>query len=789
MKTMKFKRTMLFLSLFLSFASNAQQDNHPKEKIAACISKYFELDRENIHVHFDKTLFFTNESVWFKGYVFNRKAGLPFYNTTNVHMQLIDPSGVVVSTQVLYVINGLFSGKVQLDPKFSSGYYYLQFYTNWMNNFNEDESFVQRIKIINPNDTSVPVADLLNKSKITLAFFPEGGTLINGVSNNVGVIVTDMNGTPIPNSSFSVTDSANQTIRTVTTNPEGMGKFEITPDGKAYTAHVSYNNKVWEYLLPASREGIALEVNNYTMNGKTLLKVKASAEYFRQNKGKPLYIVIQQDEKFNMMEITLDTEANKEIAFANDHLFKGVNTIRIIDAGMNQLAERYIFENTGHDSRLSIGVGFKNEDKIDFSGNSNSFNACMSIAVVPGNSKLQTKDNMLTNLYLNPYLKEKTTAQRENFNNPNRNKKFEMDLLALNQSQNKYSWEAIKSGPPPAKHEFESGIQIKGTINMPSGGLKRYKVELRNNFNEILGRSEVNEKNEFYFKDTNVTDSLQVYCDLIHMDNLTKKEMGYHLMVTNKNKRFNKTYIPAPFTFPDDNQNIAINNEIPKFDNQTIYLDEVEVNKKKNSLRRQNQSGNSHLRGTKISEHRFENMFVLDFIQSNGFYVSNYLGNVIISAKIPTSLNATPQTVPLIFIDGRQLMSFDELNGMRMEELDEIYLSTTAIVASINNNNGIIKMYRKYPDFRQTAKTKPSTIIGGFEPITSFSNADYLSVYTTGFENFGIINWVPWVMTDNSGNLKISIDNKKYKKVKLLIEGFTIDGRLISEIRELNLEE
>lgn len=788
MKTLHVKRSLLFLLFFGNLSLNAQETT-PKEKIAGFLSRYFQPDRENIHVQFDKTVFFTNESVWFKGYVYNRKTGTPYYTTTNVQMQLIDESGTIISTQLLFAINGLFSGKIPVDKKFASGHYYLQFYTNWMNNFAEDESFVQKIKIINPA-SPVPALDLPNTATINILFFPEGGNLIAGVPNTVGVSSTDSNGMPLPNLSFDIVDGKNETVKTVTTNSMGMGRFEFTPDGQEYSALLNYNNFKKKYPLPESKPGLALEVNNYVTEGKTMVRIKPSADYLTLLKNKTLYLTLQQDEKSNIMEFTLNPEKTvTELAFSSDYLFKGVNSIRIIDADMNELAERYVFENMMADSSLNMGVGSKNEEKTDLSGNSNIKDACLSIAVVPGNSQLPAESNMLSSLYLHPYLNEKTSARRENFRSMDRNKKFEMDLLMLNQSKNKYDWQNIKSSPPTTKYEFESGIEVKGVINTPAIDLSKYKIEMRNVLNEVLGWAPINEKREFYFRKTNLTDSMMVYCDLIHMDNLGKKDMSYYLSVINKTKPYTKNYVPTPHVYPENAENAAINTEFPAFENDVVYLDEVEIEKKKNALKRQNISGNSYLRGIKVTE-SFQNTTVLDFIQMNGFYVSNYLGNVIISSKLTTSINAAPHTTPLVFIDGRQLMSFDELNGMRMEELDEIYLSTTAVVASINNNNGIIKMYRKAPVLTgPQTKSKPMLIKGGFEPITSFTNADYLSVYSNGFENFGIINWVPWVITDSNGNMKISIENKKYKKVKVIIEGFTYDGKLVSEVREINLEE
>ena len=127
---------LLFLALFYPNLTNAQGN---KEKIGKAITDYFHLERENIHVHLDKKIFLNNEQIWFKGYVFHRKLNIPFFATTNIYANLIDDDGNIIDTQLLYGNIASFSGSFKLNDTFKSGRYYLQFYTNWMNNFTEDE--------------------------------------------------------------------------------------------------------------------------------------------------------------------------------------------------------------------------------------------------------------------------------------------------------------------------------------------------------------------------------------------------------------------------------------------------------------------------------------------------------------------------------------------------------------------------------------------------------------------------------------------------------------------------
>ena len=362
--------------------------------------------------------------------------------------------------------------------------------------------------------------------------------------------------------------------------------------------------------------------------------------------------------------------------------------------------------------------------------------------------------------------------------------------MMLTQKSNKYDWNKIKSKTINPSYTFEKGLDIKGTINNTTADVKKCRIQLKNVLSDVLCSTGDIYKNEFFLTNTSVTDSLMVTCDLIDSKDRSKKEMNYYLTITNKQKKFNKNFVPVPYIYPEKKDNLTFKDiETPNFDGENILLKEVVVKKDKIILKRQNQSGNSMLRGHKVGVDVSENTRLLDFIGQNGFTVSNSVGTILITGRSLNSLNSARFTTPVVCVDGRELMNFDELDGIRMDELDEIYISSTAMVPSILNKHGVIKIYRKLPNYtKPDLKNKPRMITGGFKLITPFENADYSSEKTIGFENLGIINWSPWILTDENGNIKVSIPNNNHKKVKLLIEGFTFEGKLISEVKEVNLE-
>ena len=78
---MPIKNNCISFLFFLCFTNSflfgqTQTANATKETISSAIESYFELERENIHVQLDKNVFMINETIWFKGYVYNKKLNL-----------------------------------------------------------------------------------------------------------------------------------------------------------------------------------------------------------------------------------------------------------------------------------------------------------------------------------------------------------------------------------------------------------------------------------------------------------------------------------------------------------------------------------------------------------------------------------------------------------------------------------------------------------------------------------------------------------------------------------------
>ena len=777
--------TITAFLLFLCANSFAQEDK--KEKIAKAVTDYFTLERENIHVHLDKNIFTIDEAIWFKGYVFHRKKNVPFFSTINVFATLLDEEGKVVDSHLAYSNIGSFTGSFKLDKKLKSGRYYVQFFTNWMNNFTEDESYMYPITIVNGSDNKGLVSNKPNYSKVNIDFRAEGGTLLQGVTNSIGISVSDCNRRPIPVTEADITDAAGKLIKKVQLNKLGFGKFDIPIiAAQAYKAVITVDGTKYEQALPQSQlKGVALEINNYTAANKVIIKIRTNKVTDASFKDEPVFLVVHQDEKVSVFEVEFGDSLEETIVLADDELADGVNSIRIIDSEMNQLAERLVYKYPTSVLTADVKKTGNKGERHELAGKINYPNMNISVSVLPENTlALDETNDIYGSLLLSPYIEnDRETSGKHYLSKLSKGKHYELDLFLLSQ-KGKYEWYNIRNNPPKSNYQFDMGLNLKGKL--PAGDNRYAKVRLHSMTIQLEELAEVDEKNEFYFNNLVIPDSAYVKFTLLKKG-LEPKDVAIFPQLLNTKRKFYKNFRPVPYC-PAPAEALTAGGELPKVFDQTIILEEIKLEAQ--ALKYATAYGNGSMRGYKISKLDINtNNTVINYIQSRGgFNVVDNGSEVSITSRTRNSLNSA-QATPAIYIDNIQIYDVAQLRIMRLDEVDEIYLAPHMIVPSVRNFQGVIKVYRNKNIRAKTRGGVAETVItNGFRQTEPFENAPYITTNDVGFENFGLIDWMPHIVTDETGEFKLYVAKTAQKSVKLFIEGFSADGKLFSEIKVLNLD-
>lgn len=783
------KPTTLFLFLVLLCTKSFSQNQDAKQQIVQHLQDYFALERENIHLHLNKNIYLTNESIWFKGYAYNRKELLPFYSTSNVFVALYNQSGTLIKQQLVYSNMGTFDGVFKDLKQLPSGNYYIQTFTNWMNNFSENESSIYPIKIISAAQPNFFDTTKINAESAVMEINPEGGNLISGISNTVGIKIVDKFNNPIGNLKVELRDSNEKVISEIVINKDGLGKFIFTPTSSTvFTLNAKLNDKTIKKVMPSpSVLGLSLEVNNYALTNKASVKIKTNASGFAAYQATKLFLVVHQDQRALLFDVAFDEKTfEQNLVFSTENLSDGVNFVRIIDQNKNQLAERVIVKTKSNQSNFTFAKKNNSDGSVQLNGTTVQPNAHLSVSILPINAiSTENSTDLNADLACNSYLIQPVKNINFYTTNPTIAKRYELDLAMLNQTKAKYEWNNIIGKAPTAQHEFDMGLTVKGKLlNNSLKKPEEHNVRLRSFLHQIMVQSPISNEGDIEFKHLLLYDSTTV--DFGLYKNITPEPLKIKTSakIVNGKRQFKYNFKGLHVADLDKMPNTTAD-DFPGFFNAEVQLDVVTVEVDKNALTRKDNIANRNLRGYKISENATTG--VLYFIGINGFNVVDTPSQVSITNRTTTTINGAAST-PVVYIDNTIIYDHSILQSMLLDEFDEIYMNPNAHVPTVRNNQGIIRLYRKTPKMTFSKSNLASAILyDGFAQPTKFKNSNYTSTSSEGFLNYGVINWNPAVLTDEKNNFQLEVPNYNQRKVKLIIEGFTYDGEMISETQIIDL--
>lgn len=812
------KSLYFFASYFITYFATAQPvlpEN--QQKIATSIAGYFKLDRENIHLHLNKTVYSSNEQIWFKGYAIEKKHK-PTQKTSNVYISLYDSNGLKITTKLHYAEGNIFEGSIKLDPKLPTGKYFLQAYTNFMNNFSEDESSVYEIEILNENEPYFVPKSSISYNSITVSFFPESGIFLEGIQNTIGVKVSDCNDRGISIQDAEILDSKGNTVTTFSTDAFGYGKFDIyETKSEPYKAVFNANGKKKEQPLPMPvASGISFSVNNYTYPDKTIVKIRTNPKTINQAKNIPYTLVFQQDEATSFVDFSLKDTKEQTLVVPSEKLPEGINCVYLIDQNLNKIGERMIFKPFQMPEKCTLEMAVNRKDSIVINGSSRIISGTMSVSVLPAATLFESLPKTIqTDFLFDNYLSKPLENAAYYLKNFSRKKHYELDNLLMSRNS-KYKWDAMMGDAPTVKFANDKGLTIKGTVNSELKNPKEYLVNMTSIGLGINEFRHLNDKKEFFFENIIAQDSTKFY--FVAVDKNEKKStIKIYGQLINNNRMFNKPLVIIPKICAKSEVSDKTSDKIPfpKI-KSAIALDNVTVTAKKNILTHQKQSSNAIAKGFKISDaDANQNRDVLQFIGDNGFIVSSFGGKVSIinnhaRLEIPSKSgsinrskkNANPWSTnrysdtnrnmngPAIYLDDIALSNYDLLRDYTMNQIDEIYINKTMNDLSLYGSSGIIRIYTKPNTVSMADKSNASEALvvkNGFQVFKPYQNPKYDNMTDEGFQKLGTIDWNPFVPTDKNGNFSFTIPNFYQKSIKIIIEGMSADGEMISEIKTLNI--
>ncbi|WP_431137351.1 hypothetical protein [Psychroserpens mesophilus] len=792
----------LFLTC-VTFSLYSQEE----KSIQKAYLNYFELPRETLYTHLNKTTFIVGEEVWFKTYVHERHSNLPSKATTNINVGIYDDHGNLIENKLWLANNGGANGNILIDSTYTTGDYFIKASTNWMKNFQESDAFVQKIRIIAGDYDDIKPE--VKTNTYDFQFLPEGGHLLTGINNTLGFKVIDTHGKGVY-ASGSIYDENNEEVATFKSNTFGIGKCLFKPSsGKNYTAKIELKNG---YVFTKAIEdikdyGINISVNNL-LPEKVYINIQTNEQTLHTIKGKEYKLVLHKNGMMKSIPFLFESSTTKPFIISKSDLFKGINIFTVFDNNDKPLVERLIYNTNPiiNKTKVIVNQTKSENDSLYFSiytlnkniPNENKALNNISISILPETSVAYDPDhNIISANELKPYLKGYVEKPGYYFADTTSKTTYDLDLLLLTQGWSRYNWNSVFNNVPEKRFEFENGVTLTGKVNFD---VKINRLKLQEP--ELIGYRwfDIDVKNDNTFEVKNYFPLKDEIIRIAYIDKeseLAKPKLYINCKLSPLDDLISKTDLIR-------NNSILLDTPLPEdvgskdfFYDAEIELDEVLIKGKAKENRVESI-------GMQINNRTFKDNYtnitikeatqfrtIADLIRADGKFnvTPTEFGGLRITTLARNTLNSNRS--PAVFVDDVPISDFSFLTSINTADVEGILIDKNGFGLGMNGTNGVIRIYTRRTPLEEFNIEKSfahiSTANAGFTNPKTFYSPRYKSYQSKLFKEYGTIGWLPNVYLKHNVSGTFQLPNTNTDKINLYIEGYDSIGNFISQIVMLNI--
>lgn len=769
--------------------------------------------QEKIHIHFDRQAYKAGETIWFKAYLFN---GFQLSElSTNFFVDLLDEEGIVIASKKLPIIGSAVSGSITLPESLTTGHYLFRAYTPWMLNFDPSFVYQQGIYIYSSVATgNIKKAESVSKNHFYL--FPESGHLVGGLVNVVAFKGTDPYGQPVQVSGRLMDESGSE-IASFESVHDGLGSFGFLPQaGQKYSVQVNYGDGTNETIAALSIEssGWLLQVREESKTRQRIQVLTAKGQ-----EAIPLVLVGQMQQQLVLEQPIILQNAAASISFNTGSLPTGILQLTLLTEKGVPIAERLVFINN-QDFQLPVELTTDTLSLIKKGKNVIHFNlpdslsGTFSVSIVDDERTFneEPKDDIVSRFLLTGDLKGYIHQPSFYLRNNEKTTRAYLDLLMMTHGWRRFNWEKTWSQQfPVIKYWDRNHIEISGLIlsdrtkKPVTDGVVNFLYRTKDSVTDLI-QTEVGEDGRFFLENLTYSDTA-TFSFLLNSKKTKEKELSIQLdkdtmdfskMAGPLLQQRSRELLYRPYLLPDSLR-VSYTFAGDTTGNYKLLKSVIVTAKKKRPLDELNRRYTTGLFAS-------TNMVrILDLVNNydgagslNVFqYIQGRLPGIMVQSRgfPPTytvysrrAMNITKGLLPIpLFLDE---VSADaaQLANIPMNQVAMIkYFQTGFMGNTSQGTSQAIAVYTRKPGDRKDLGYSylKSFSYPGYSPVKEYFTPDYeSSAAARALPDRRItLLWQPSIEPEEgTSKYVIRFFNNDYaKKVHLVLEGVTTNGKLIRE--------
>ncbi len=403
---------------------------------------------EKVHIHFDRTIYNTGETIFYKLYVLSGSEWTTL--SKNIYVNWYDTSGNYIKQTVAPLFQSSAKGSFEVPANYKGDYVRVKAFTRWM--LNDDSAFLYEKNI--PINTGINAKSKTSSTpKTKVEVFPEGGVLVNSLNSKLAFKATNGSGLPVLIKGFLVNDK-NKILDTLKVAHDGMGLIQLKPlDGEKYQLNWTDENgqKGITPIVPAKNEGVILKVS--MDNEKAYAQVERTLDV-PQNFKQMKLLVHQNQHLIYTVDFKGEERQVQRAGLPIDDLPTGVVQFSLFTKDWLPIAERIVLVNNRlHEFNAKLTVGLTNLNKrgknvievlVSDTSASN-----MSISITDASIVMPEQQTIYSDFLLSNEIRGKVFQPAYYFSSDADSVAAHLDLVMLTNGWRKFDWDKVKAGTLP----------------------------------------------------------------------------------------------------------------------------------------------------------------------------------------------------------------------------------------------------------------------------------------------------------------------------------------------------